>query len=298
VFLRQYLPGMRDVLGWFEHRTSPSGLLGKLEWWNFVDWTPQFQDGVPPEDSDGQSAILTLQFVAALQNAADLESSFGNKAFAEQDRALAAKIARAVYQKCWDPTRGLLADTPARKDFSQHANILGVLTDAIPSEDQKRVMQKVLSDPRLTQCSYYFRFYLFRATKKVGLGDEYLSLLGPWRQMLDVGLTTWAEEPEPVRSDCHAWSAHPNFDFLNTVAGIEPAAPGFRKVLIQPRLGTLNRLAATIPVPQGSVVVKYERQNDQLTAEITLPQGVTGSFVWGGQKLELHAGEQHLQTSK
>ena len=297
-FLQQYLPGMRDVLGWFGRRISPSGLLGQLEWWNFVDWTPQFKNGVPPEEADGQSSILTLQFVAALRNAADLESSFGSKSFAEQDLALAARIAQAVYEKCWDPTHGLLADTPARKDFSQHANILGVLTNAIPAQDQKGVMQKVLTDSALTQCSYYFRFYLFRAIKKAGLGDDYLSLLGPWREMLDLGLTTWAEKPEPARSDCHAWSAHPNFDFLNTVAGIEPAAPGFRTVLIQPHLGKLNRLAVTVPVPLGSIVAKYERHNDRLTVDITLPQGVTGWFAWGRQKLELHAGEQRLQASK
>src|SRR5690348_941132 len=297
-FLQQYLPGMRDVLGWFEHRMDPSGLLGRLEWWNFVDWTPQFKDGVPPQEADGQSSILTLQFVAALQNAADLESSFGNKSFAEQDRALAAAIARAVYEKCWNPARGLLADTPARKNFSQHANILGVLTNAIPPQEQNGVMQKVLTDSTLAQCSYYFRFYLFRAVKRVGLGDAYLSLLGPWRQMLDLGLTTWAEEPEPVRSDCHAWSAHPNFDFLNTVAGIEPAAPGFNKVLIQPHLGTLNHLSAAVPAPQGRVVVNYERSNRHLSADIKLPQGLTGWLAWGGQKLELHAGEQHVQVSK
>jgi alpha-L-rhamnosidase len=297
-FLQQFLPGMRDVLGWFERRTSSSGLLGRLEWWNYVDWNPQFKNGVPPQEANGQSSILTLQFVAALQNAADLESSFGTKSFAEQDRALAGKIARAVYAKCWDPGRGLLADTPARKDFSQHANILGVLTNAIPTRDQKRVMQKVLTDSTLTQCSYYFRFYLFRAVKKVGLGDDYLSLLGPWRKMLDLGLTTWAEKPEPTRSDCHAWSAHPNFDFLNTVAGIEPAAPGFRKVLIQPHLGTLNHLTASVPVPEGEIVVKYERQNGRLSADITLPRGSTGWLAWRGQRLELHGGEQHLQASK
>jgi len=297
-FLRQYLPGMRDVLGWFERRISPSGLLGRLKWWNFVDWTPQFKNGVPPEEANGQSSILTLQFVAALRNAADLESSFGNSSFARQDRALAEKIAHAVYQKCWDASRGLLADTPARKSFSQHANILGVLTDAIPAQDQKRVMEKVLTDSTLTQCSYYFRFYLFRAIKKAGLGDDYLRLLGPWKHMLALGLTTWAEKPEPARSDCHAWSAHPNFDFLNTVAGVEPAASAFRKVLIQPNLGNLHHLAARVPVPQGEISVKYSRHNGQLTADVTLPQGVTGWLDWGGQKLELHSGAQHLQVSK
>ncbi len=116
--------------------------------------------------------------------------------------------------------------------------------------------------------------------------------------MLDLGLTTWAEAPEPARSDCHAWSAHPNFDFLNTVAGIEPAAPGFGKVLIEPHLGNLDHLVATVPVPQGEISVKYARSNGQLSADVSLPQGITGWLAWGGQKLELHGGEQHLQASK
>lgn len=298
-FFNNFLPGMRDVLGWYDRGLTPSGLLGKLHWWNFVDWTPQFKDGVPPQEADGQSSILTLQFVAALQEAADLESIYGSKYFAEQDRALAEKIAHDVYAMCWDPSRGLLADTPARKDFSQHANILGVLTNVIPVQDQKRVMQTVLTDTALTQCSYYFRFYLFRAIKKAGLGDDYLSQLGPWKEMLKLGLTTWAEKSEPARSDCHAWSAHPNFDFLDTVAGIEPAEPGFRKVLIEPHLGNLKHLAAAVPSPEGKISVKYDHPGDgSLIADITLPQTLTGSFIWQGHRFELHGGEQHVDASK
>lgn len=295
-FVRQFLPGMRNVLGWFERRIAPSDLLGQLDWWNFVDWTPQFRDGVPPEEADGQSSILTLQFVAALQDAADLESALGDKSFAERDREMAVRIAHAVYERCWDASRGLLADTPARRDFSQHANILGVLTNAIPAKDQKSVMQKVLTDTTLTQCSYYFRFYLFRAMKKAGLGDDYLGQLGPWKQMLKLGLTTWAEKPEPARSDCHAWSAHPNFDFLNTVAGIEPAAPGFSRVLIEPHLGDLKTLAAAVPVPQGEVTVKYKLENGRLTADISLPSGVSGNLIFHGKKIALHGGSQKLQV--
>ena len=294
-FLRQFIPGIRDILDWFERRLTPSGLLGKMDWWNFVDWTKDFKDGVPPQETDGQSSILSLQFAAALREAADLESNFGSKRQAESDRALAARIARAVYETCWDPSRGLLADTPARKDFSQHANILGVLTDAIPLKEQQAVMKTVLTDSTLTQCSYYFRFYLFRAMDKAGLGNEYLSQLGPWRHMLKLGLTTWAEAPEPTRSDCHAWSAHPNFDFLATVAGIEPAAPGFREVSIQPHLGSLTHLSATLPVPQGEITVNFKRHGKGLTADVSLPSESRGWFAWSGQKIQLHGGMQHLK---
>ena len=293
-FLRDYLLGVRGVLGWFEHRLAQSGLLGPLEWWNFVDWPSEFDYGVPPQESDGQSSMLSQQFAAGLRYAADLEESYGSKEQAARDRRLASKIAAAVYRTCWDPARKLVADTPARKIFSQHANILAVLEDAVPAAEQRAVMKTVLADPSLTQATYYFRFYLFRAMKKVGLGDEYLAQLGPWRQMLALGLTTWAENPEPTRSDCHAWSAHPNFDLLATVAGIEPAAPAFREVTIQPHLGPLKQLKATLPHPLGKIVVSYQRQGQGLAADVILPGKLSGWFYWNGKKVALHPGPQHL----
>jgi len=293
-FLRGYLPGVRGVLAWFEHRLAPSGLLGPMEWWNFVDWPKQFDDGVPPQESDGQSSMLSLQFAAGLRYAADLEESYGSKEQAAQNRRLASEIAAAVYRTCWDPARKLVADTPARKTFSQHANILAVLEDAIPAPEQQAVIKTVLADPSLTPATYYFRFYLFRAMKKVGLGDEYVAQLGPWRKMLALGLTTWAENPEPTRSDCHAWSAHPNFDLLATVAGIEPAAPGFREVAIQPHLGPLMQVKATLPHPAGSIIVSYQRQAQGLAAEVTLPEKLSGWFYWNGKKVALRPGHQHL----
>jgi hypothetical protein len=293
-FLRGYLPGVRGVLLWFENQLSPSGLLGWMDWWNFVDYTRAYRGGIPPLEENGQSSILTLQYAAALRDAADLEAAFGSAPQAQQDRALATKLAAAVYRTCWDPARHLLADTSAQKNFSQHANILGVLTDAIPPAAQTAVMKTVLSDSSLTPATYYFRFYLFRAMKKAGLGDQYLDQLGPWRNMLALGLTTWAEMPEPTRSDCHAWSAHPNFDLLATVAGIEPAAAGFKEVAIRPALGSLQHLKASLPHPDGDIQVQYERKGKGLTADVDLPQKLSGWFYWGGQRTALHGGHQRL----
>ena len=112
--------------------------------------------------------------------------------------------------------------------------------------------------------------------------------------MLTLGLTTWAETPEPTRSDCHAWSAHPSFDLLATVAGIEPAAPAFNRVTIQPHLGSLKKLNATLPHPQGEITVAYNREGDHLTADVTLPAGLSGNFLWRGKSATLHPGSQHL----
>ena len=80
--------------------------------------------------------------------------------------------------------------------------------------------------------SYYFRFYLARALDHAGLADEYLQSLDPWRKLLPMHFSTWPEVPGDTRSDSHAWSAHPIYDMLTLVAGIEPASPGFASVRI------------------------------------------------------------------
>jgi alpha-L-rhamnosidase len=289
-----WLPNARAVLAWYQRHLAPSGLLGRLEWWPFVDWADQFPGGVPPHEADGQSAAQSLQFAMALQEAADLETAFGEPSEAQRDRALAAKIDAAVFRLCWDSQRHLLADTPQKSSFSQQTNTLGVLTGAIPPALQAPAIERTLSDPSLTQASYYFRFYLFRAMRKAGLGERYLAQLGPWRQMLADGLSTFAETPGNPRSDCHAWSAHPLIDLLATVAGIEPAAPGFARVRIAPHPGDLHLLEASMPTPHGVVAAKYSVASGKLAADVTLPSGVAGDFVWNGHTVVLHPGTQHL----
>ena len=131
--------------------------------------------------------------------------------------------------------------------------------------------------------------------KAAGLGDQYVSRLGPWRTMLDLGLTTFAEKPEPARSDCHAWSASPVYELLATVCGIEPASAGFATVRIEPHLGRLTQAAAKMPHPRGEIAASFRREGNGLAAEIDLPEGVTGNLVWSGRNVELHGGKQTLR---
>ena len=175
----------------------------------------------------------------------------------------------------------------------------------IPKEQQKQVLQKLLSTtdpgfavtdklPEMTAATYYFRFYLARALEHAGMGDQYLQLLGPWRQMISLGLTTWAESPEPTRSDSHAWSAHPNFDLLTIVAGIRPRAAGFHSVTIEPHLGALQMVNAIFPSPQGMVKVTYHRVATAIEAQIELPSGMSGGLIWNQRETTLHEGAQTL----
>jgi len=306
-FVREQLDGTRTVLGWFLERMHPSGLVGHLPWWNFLDWAPQFEAGVPPLTEEGQSAPLTLQLVGALREAADLEDAVGDARRGAEYRRRAQDAVDAVVRLCWDEERGLVADRPERDRFSEQTNILAVIADAVPEGQRDPVLDKVLAGAKpttgpgavpasdLTPASYYFRFYLARALEAAGRGNAYLIQLEPWREMLDLGLSTWAERPGRTRSDCHAWSAHPNYDLLTIVAGIHPASPGFRRVRIEPHLGTLGRLDARMPHPLGEITVSYRRDGRALSASIHLPSGLGGDFVWGGLTRALREGDQKFR---
>ncbi len=296
--VRNSLPGVRGVLGWFAKHQQPDGLLNNLPWWSFIDWVPSGE--TPTYSRSGESCITTLEYLGALKNAADLEHALGDPVFAARDSQRAAHVRSGIYRQCWDASRGLLADNPDKAVFSQQANILGVLYDVIPAADQKPVLRKMLAiQPGTTpngvlSASYYFRFYLSRALDHAGMADDYLQSIEPWRQLLKLHFSTWPETPGVTRSDSHAWSAHPIYDLLTLVAGIEPASPGFRTVRIAPHLGSLPSLTATFPHPNGEIRVEYRRTSSGLRASITLPAGLSGSFVYSGRSLPLHHGVNRI----
>jgi hypothetical protein len=301
--LAGWVPHTRSVIDWYARHQRPDGLLGIMPWWNFGDWTRDFDFGVPPQDSDGGSALLSLYYMAALRDGADLEASLGNASIAEGYRQRADALGMSVHRLCWDEARGLLADTPAHGHFSEQTNSLGVILDVVPKERQASVMRAVLDHRggatvpgpgEFSPASVYFRFYVARALDHAGLDDQYLDSLGPWRDMLAIGLSTFAETAEPTRSDDHAWSAHPNYDLLTLVAGIRPGSPAFRTVAVAPHPGSLTSLSARMPHPDGDIAAHYEKSGNGWVFDLVLPAGLTGTFLWDGRTVPLKAGANHL----
>ncbi|HVI45769.1 MAG TPA: alpha-L-rhamnosidase C-terminal domain-containing protein [Chitinophaga sp.] len=291
-FLRQYLTAATGVLDWYENHIDRSRMmLGAMPWWGFIDWNTSFPGGVPDGATNGHSAVITLQYVYTLQQAAALFGGFGRTTEAQHYAQLAQQLAASVYRQCFDASHYAMANTPEKKSFSQHAGIMAVLTGAVPAGQSRQVLQRVITDSTISQATFYYRFYLTQAMKKAGMAELYYSQLQPWRDMLKIGLTTFAENPEPTRSDCHAWSASPNYDFLATICGIMPAQPGFARVKIAPAPGALEEVNGTMPHPQGNITVSLKRKEKRITGTVILPKGLTGDFIWGNKKAPLKEGE-------
>jgi hypothetical protein len=298
--VRDSLPGTRDVLTWFAKYEHTDGLLGELPWWSFIDWVVKGE--IPSYDANHEACMTSLEYLGALIDAADLEKNLGDPVLAQRYDARANHVRSGISSMCWVPSRGLLAENSDRKVFSQQANILGVLYDVIPKDRQQDVLRRLMDiQPGTTpdgvmSASYYFRFYLARALDHVGLADEYLKSLDPWRALLPLHFSTWPEQPGETRSDSHAWSAHPIYDMLTLVAGIEPASEGFASVRIAPHLGSLDHLNASFPHPEGDIKVDYRRTAAGLDANVTLPGNLTGRFFYAGKDWELKPGANHIEA--
>lgn len=294
--VRQVLPGVRSVLARYEQALDRTGLVGRMPWWNFADWAPAWKRGVPPGADDGHSALITLMFVYALQHAAELEQALGQPAEAARLRALADRTRAAVRERAWHTDRQLFADALGVSSFSQQTNTLAILTDAAPPAEQRALMERILGDASLVPASYYFGFYVREALRKAELADRYVEQLAPWREMLRLGLATTPENPEPTRSDSHAWSAHPNYGLLATVLGVRPSSPGFRSIAVSPHLGPLQSAEGLVAHPRGEIVVKLRRRGPHgIAAQITLPADTDGVFEWQGRTAPLRSGAQQIE---
>jgi alpha-L-rhamnosidase len=62
-----------------------------------------------------------------------------------------------------------------------------------------------------------------------------------------------------------------------TVGGIAPEEPGYSRVRVAPRPGGgLTWATTSLATPHGPVEVRWRREDDRLTVETSLPEGVTG----------------------
>ncbi len=287
-FVRPFIPAMLNILQWFGERVNAEGMLGDLPGLDFLD-TFYPRDKILGASKSKSLTPYSLFYVYTVQQLAPFFRHFGNACEIVQQEKIAARIKQTVIRRCFDTGKLLFADEPGKKFFSQHANIMAVLTGCLSPAQEKVVLHKVLTDTTLLPVSLYFKFYEFEALKQAGMGGTILEEMGDWKTMLDQHQHTFSEWVKDPRSECHAWSAYPAYFFLNTIAGIGPAAPGFTAVRIEPHPGRLTKLSAQMPHPDGLITTDYEKGRDGFwSIRIGLPATINGTLIWKGATYPLH----------
>jgi alpha-L-rhamnosidase len=293
-FVRGLLPGVRATIEGFQRFIGQDGLLYGPEGWNTLDWVPAWDNdsGVPPDGHSGASGLMNWQLIYAIVQAADLEEIAGEPLLAEHFRQRASRLAERAAQVFWNDNRGLLADDLQHQHFSEHTQCMALLSGLLPAEKAARAEAGLLNDSNLERATIYFSYYLFETFRMLGRVDALLARMPLWFDLIEQDFRTTMEKPEPSRSDCHAWGAHPLFHYFATILGIRPASLGFRKVIITPQLANLEHAAGRLVHPSGGEILMDVRQeNGALHGTIRIPEGISGTLVLGSQEIGLSVGE-------
>jgi hypothetical protein len=72
-FVKCQLPGLRSVIAELEGLIGENGLLQQAPGWPYVDWVPEWEQGCGPGVRECNSSILNMNYVLALQAAAEVE---------------------------------------------------------------------------------------------------------------------------------------------------------------------------------------------------------------------------------
>ena len=282
-FVRKRLGGVRTVLNaWAEH-IGEDGLARCPRGWNFVDWNYAWQGGMAPNGNVGDaSPVNNLHFAWTLRMAAEVEDWAGDPEMAAWDRRQAERVCRAVAAVYWDDARSLFAEDAAHTKFLEHTQCMAAMGGFVPAGREAAFGEALATAEDLDRTTVYYRSYLIDAFRALHRPLDMYRCFDLWFTLEPLGMKTVLEQPEPTRSDCHAWGSHPMYHALASVAGIRPAAPGFAAVRIEPQPGPLAAIRCAVPHPKGEVTLDLRLEGGRWTGVATVPPGVPATLVLDG----------------
>jgi len=274
--LRGIWPGLLTVLNAYERHRGPSGLPQDLPYWNWIDWCPDWHRGVPPGAEAGPVLCHAAKFGIALEQAATMAAWLGETGEAQRLQAVWREVRSAVQRDFWNGE--FFAENVVDPRYgSRIGNALGVLAGFVDPGDAPS-LAALLAGDGLADCSFFGYFFVRQALWEMGACD-FTGQLQPWINMMDLGLTTWAEDTTFWRSLCHGWSSNPAIDIYTRILGVRPQTPGFAETVIEPAVGLFSSASGAVATPHGPVRVAWDEENIVLR----IPEGVRARLVLPGR---------------
>lgn len=283
----QLMPAARRIIDYLDAHLNGENLL-HLPGWNFIDWVDTWKDGVPKGSESGTNCILNWLAIMALKKMAELEDYFGNSQTGAEYRKKAHVIEEAIYKNYFNDKRGLFSDDLDQKYYSEHAQVMALLSQSQPSQIKARLIDGLRNTQELSPADIYFSYYYLDACYLNGIDDLFFVRLEKWHELSRQNLKTFPENFNNPRSDCHAWSSHPLYHYYASILGIRPTSFGGKTLNISPRPGNLAYANGTMPHPSGNVDVRLRRCNNHIEMQYCVPESLLLTVM--GQPVETSSG--------
>lgn len=271
-----YIAGLvENAAAWVRNEKKNPGEI-------FVDWS---------SNADKTAALPGVYAVIykAVTTAGEIFEILGNGVMAAKCRQIAGEL------------RGMDIVVPNQKQIAGLCVYSGLA-------EGKKVNEKILAKDPLEGLSTFIGYYVLKARAMAGDMQGALDVIrGYWGAMLSLGATTFWEDfdiswvdnagridevvPEgkkDVHGDygkfcytqfrhslCHGWASGPTAFLSQHVLGFTVAAPGCKKLIIQPDLGDLEWAKGTYPTPYGVVSVEHRKVDGKVVTSYTAPAEVT-----------------------
>ena len=192
---------------------------------------------------------------------------------------------------------------------SQSADAHALYFDICPPEHRAALTAHLVQDIERKQTSttgFMGTMCLLQALSENGRPDVAYRLLknrnmGGWLYLIErCGATTFPEHYNGGGSQNHAFlGSAPGLWIYKYLVGIQPAAPGYRRVRICPYIPEdIAHAAATVDTLYGPVSAEWETTEAGQTLQVCLPPGVTGTVYWKGEEHPVVSGTTVLPNNR
>ncbi|MEU4226792.1 glycoside hydrolase family 78 protein [Nonomuraea sp. NPDC026600] len=297
-----------SMKGWVDHI---AGIAGDDHLWDegfqFGDWL----DPAAPPDKPGKARtdaylIATAYHAWTAQLLADTAELLGRGGDAKKYGELAAEVRAAFRREYVSPSGRLVSDTQTAYALALHLGLAE--TPEQRARQGKRLAELVDQDDYRIGTGFVGTPLVCAALASVGEHDTAYRLLTQrecpsWLYPVTMGATTIWERWDSLLPD---GSVNPGemtsfnhyalgavADFLHsTLAGLAPAAPGYRRIRVAPRPGAgLTHASAEHETPYGPAAVAWSRSGGNLTVTVSVPPGTTAEVsLPSGEPVEVGAG--------
>jgi alpha-L-rhamnosidase len=203
---------------------------------------------------------------------------------ADECAAKLNKIRPLIHAAFYDPQKQLYVID------EQAYQVMPLMTGIVPAELVGAV-QKKLEEIILVKNKGHLdtgmlgTYFLIQYLQETGRNDLLYTIFSQktypgWGYMLDQGATTMWEQWNGFYSHIHSCFASPGSWFYQGLAGIrpDPAAPGFKKIIIKPAVvGDITWVKCHHDSIHGRIVSNWKREGDKLTMEVTIPPNTTAT---------------------
>ncbi|HEY8590321.1 MAG TPA: family 78 glycoside hydrolase catalytic domain [Naasia sp.] len=281
-----------SMAAWVDHLESQSDGQGLIrEGFQLGDW---LDPTAPPEDpGDARTdryLVATAYLVKSARIVADTAALLGRTAEADHYSSVAATALTAFRREYVSPSGRLVSDTPTALSLALVFDLLE--TDAQRAVAGRRLRDLVEQGGYVIQTGFVGTPIICDALALVGHVDAAYRLLfqtacPSWLYAVTMGATTVWERWDSMLPDgtvnpgemtsFNHYALGAVVDFLHrVVAGLAPAAPGYRRMLIAPRPALdLGSAEARLDTPYGLAVSSWRKVAGVFTLDVVVPPGAT-----------------------